>query len=137
MATATNKKRLKGKTLKSATEEFFNGKTVEGFSYSHVLEGADDVYTLSLTSEAEKSIEAVVRGPQGFLDQTASETPLFLEGVTVDRICVCEEGPFTGMAIHYINTSGKKKMFRLMVGREFVGKVSCEVFLREETSTTA
>jgi hypothetical protein len=136
MATANNTEPLKGLPLKEAIEEFFNRRTVEGFSYAHDLEGAEDVYKLSLTSEMGKSIEAVVRGPQGFLDKTTSETPLFLEGVTVDRICVCEEGPFTGMAIHYTNTSGKGKMFRLIVGRDFVRKVFCEVFLREDCTAT-
>ena len=138
MATAANEnKPLGGHALQAAIEKFFNRRTVEGFSYSHEQVGGEDVYKLSLTSNAEKTVEAVIKGPQGFLDSQASLIPLFLEGVTVDRICVCEEGPFMGLAIHYINMSQQKKMFRLMVERSFVGKVFCEVFLREEMSTTA
>jgi len=137
MATAAKKKKpLTGRALKAVTEEFV-GKAVEGFSYSHELVDGDDVYRLSLTSDAEKTVEAVIKGPQGFLDREASQTPLFLEGVTVERVCVCEEGPFMGLAIHYINMSRQKKKFCLMVERSFVGKVSCEVFLREDCTATA
>jgi hypothetical protein len=138
MATAAKKKKpLTGRALKAATEEFV-GKAVEGFSYSHELVKGKDVYNISLTSsEIERKIEAVVKGPQGFLNQKDSMLPLFLEGAVVRRICVCEEGPFSGFAIHYTNLSGKEKMFRLLVGHSFVGTVSCEVFLREDCTATA